>query len=108
MSHYKNTLSEADQLCLTCSLPECDESNPNCPRRIALQGASLPAITELVLQALARLRQATSVEIAEEAGVTPIAAMGALHYLWKEQRVDRLPHRDTISRTRYLYMTKGE
>lgn len=44
-------LSELDEICLHCPLPECSENNPNCPRRLALAAGNVsqvkPALREV-------------------------------------------------------------
>jgi len=35
------TLSELDKICFRCPLPQCDESNPDCPHRLALAAGNV-------------------------------------------------------------------
>lgn len=97
-------LSEIDQLCLDCPIePDCKPESSACPRRIALKGTRPPSTVDRVLQALGHLQQATSPQIAAQAQINLETTTRALYYLYKGQRIDRLPHRNAGSKSRFLY-----
>jgi predicted Rossmann fold nucleotide-binding protein DprA/Smf involved in DNA uptake len=74
------TLTEVDQLCFDCPLPDCDESDPRCPRQQAL-GNMRARIQQEILHYLSSERYLTASDLARQAGLELPDVVSSLVYL---------------------------
>ena len=102
-------LSELNSICLTCTLSQCDENSPRCPRRLALAAGNVsrrkPALREV--QVLDYLKkhpddQHKMTDIASTIGIPYRSVLRVLKILQAKNQATRTGRRQTLRWTAKL------